>query len=499
MNLTKLTAKSSRAIKESEALSSGTNSKILVITALCVLIFICSAFAKEYLFDKAAILVRAKLVQLLEPARASGTFIQTWMVKNWTSDMWKEEFDSLQEAGMEYIVLTPSLFYDRNEITGETVVKSAYPSEMQSVTLLAGSSGAQCPDIVEKCLENASQRNMKVFLGLNFSDDWWRKRNDEEWIYSMMHDGNRVAKELWDKYHDRYKDTFYGWYWSWEVDNFYSCTLDIFKRKQKILAKAIKIHTDYFVNEGMRLPIMLSPYVNQRLGTSERFADMWEYIFKNSGLKEGDVFCPQDSVGTGGMSIGSIGKWFSAYGRAVGAVPGIRLWSDVEAFDDSDWTPATLDRVVLQMNAAQPYVSNMILFSYTHYYSPNSNQTGFHDTYMDYLENGRLESVPPGVPEGFDAWCEMNQDGEYDVLLTWDEPQDNIGVCGYKIFRNGGFIAKKQEHISGNEPKEDCLLINRFRDTEVKPGRTYTYSVQAYDFAGNLSGISSEVVIAVPK
>jgi hypothetical protein len=469
-------------------------SKTMVITAIASVIFICAVFLNRYVYNIEIPAFLQKPENISGQVEITGTFIQTWIVKNWTEEMWGKEFDSLKEAGIKYIVLSPTLFHMNDEKSGEKYIKTVYPSNIEETTMFYDSQGIRYPDVVKVCLENASKRGMKVFIGLNYSDDWWEMKNNEIWVYSMMNEGNEVADELWEMYHDKYPDAFYGWYWCWEVDNFYFSTLDIFKKMRNMLANAIKIHMEHFDENGMHLPFMISPYMNYRLGFSTSYSDMWEYVFKNSGMKAGDIFCPQDSVGAGGLKIEILGEWFDALKNAANSVPGIELWADVEAFEESDWTAATLDRVLKQMKETDPYVKEFILFTYTHYYSPETNSTGFHNTYLDYLEKGELDAFPPLKPSGLEAVLK----DERNVKLTWNAPYDDTGVCGYNLYRSGEFLVKKQNHINMEEVENYNTAVNEFLDLDLKENSIYSYSIEAYDYAGNISPRSREVFIKIP-
>ena len=61
------------------------------------------------------------------------------------------------------------------------------------------------------------------------------------------------------------------------------------------------------------------------------------------------------------------------------------------------------------------------------------------------------------------------------VILDWDPSTDNRGVVGYNIYRNG-----VQIHVVDDGSSDDT-------DRTFHAGSTYTYSVRAYDAAGNLS------------
>jgi chitodextrinase len=71
------------------------------------------------------------------------------------------------------------------------------------------------------------------------------------------------------------------------------------------------------------------------------------------------------------------------------------------------------------------------------------------------------------------------------VSVAWTASTDNVGVAGYKIFRNGKLIG-----VSGASPYTDQLVF---------PNSTYTYTVSAYDTVGNESAQSGASTIATPR
>ena len=70
------------------------------------------------------------------------------------------------------------------------------------------------------------------------------------------------------------------------------------------------------------------------------------------------------------------------------------------------------------------------------------------------------------------------------TTLTWSASTDNIGVAGYNVLRDGALLGTTA-NLS-------------YKDTGYSPGAGYTYSVEAFDLAGNISapsqpGSTSEV------
>src|SRR5207253_6911739 len=72
----------------------------------------------------------------------------------------------------------------------------------------------------------------------------------------------------------------------------------------------------------------------------------------------------------------------------------------------------------------------------------------------------------------------------HQVNLSWTKPNDNVGVTGYKVYRNGG--ANPITTINSG----DTLS---YADSGLADGQTYTYTVKAFDAATNLSQDSNEL------
>jgi hypothetical protein len=70
------------------------------------------------------------------------------------------------------------------------------------------------------------------------------------------------------------------------------------------------------------------------------------------------------------------------------------------------------------------------------------------------------------------------------INLSWTASTDNVGVIGYKIFRNNTQIT--------------TVPSNSYLDTGLTTSTTYTYSVSAYDAAGNNSSNSEIVSVNLP-
>jgi hypothetical protein len=70
------------------------------------------------------------------------------------------------------------------------------------------------------------------------------------------------------------------------------------------------------------------------------------------------------------------------------------------------------------------------------------------------------------------------------VSLTWSASSDNVGVAGYRVFRDGRLLA--------------TVTTTSYSDTGLQPATTYGYHVVAFDAAGNTSAPASASVTTPP-
>jgi hypothetical protein len=84
------------------------------------------------------------------------------------------------------------------------------------------------------------------------------------------------------------------------------------------------------------------------------------------------------------------------------------------------------------------------------------------------------DTTPPTVPTGVAAVGLSSSQ----INVTWSGANDIVGVVGYHIYRNGSQV--------GN-----ATTVLNYQDTGLNSGTTYSYTVAAYDAAGNVSAMSA--------
>ncbi len=85
------------------------------------------------------------------------------------------------------------------------------------------------------------------------------------------------------------------------------------------------------------------------------------------------------------------------------------------------------------------------------------------------------DTQAPSVPTNLNATAVSSSQ----IDLTWTASTDNVGVTGYTIFRNGSPIVPN-------------VTTTTFQDTGLASSTSYTYTVLAFDAAGNNSSQSAE-------
>lgn len=88
----------------------------------------------------------------------------------------------------------------------------------------------------------------------------------------------------------------------------------------------------------------------------------------------------------------------------------------------------------------------------------------------------------PSVPTGLAG----NAVSMTEISLTWNASTDNIGVTGYKVFRNGTQIA-------------DVTNGTSYNDTGLTQNTSYSYTVLAYDADDNASAQSAAVSVTTQR
>jgi YD repeat-containing protein len=105
---------------------------------------------------------------------------------------------------------------------------------------------------------------------------------------------------------------------------------------------------------------------------------------------------------------------------------------------------------------------------------------GNHSGYSNTAPVSTPDTVAPSTPSGLAAAAPSSNS----VNLTWTGSTDNVAVTGYKVYRGGTQIG--------------TAGATNYTDNTVVGSTAYTYTVSAYDAAGNNSAASNTAPVTTP-
>ncbi|OGY95676.1 MAG: hypothetical protein A2611_02750 [Candidatus Komeilibacteria bacterium RIFOXYD1_FULL_37_29] len=113
-------------------------------------------------------------------------------------------------------------------------------------------------------------------------------------------------------------------------------------------------------------------------------------------------------------------------------------------------------------------------YSYTvKAYDGAGNRSNFSNTASATTLATSTDNTAPSAPTNLTA----NPVSASQINLSWTTSTDNVGVTGYSIFRNNTKIAN--------------VTTNTYHNTGLTASTTYSYTIKAYDGAGNTSANSN--------
>ncbi|WNL48069.1 DUF4434 domain-containing protein [Dyella sp. BiH032] len=215
------------------------------------------------------------------------------------------------------------------------------------------------PDAILDILEQASKKNIKVYMGLGYFTDWWSctpyYANTGATIEQLTPGIDAIVSIVGGS---PYASAFAGWYFPDEPD---------FANPDDAEFAAVKAHYQQisaFVRSKFNKPLLISPYLYTPPGTQPLSAQGVASRLKTFSTDTGiDIYAVQDSVGTGAKDVGwgreqSVGDYYYYASQAIGRD---HLWSVNELFDygvtlssghGGAYLPASIQRINRQLSLA---------------------------------------------------------------------------------------------------------------------------------------------------
>ncbi len=397
-----------------------------------------------------------------------GNFMQPGTFKGYTPDKMKSHLQTMKDVGIDILILQWSF-----ENVGSQATVSYFESSFDASDK-ADSFDESGKMLLDTILQAAEEIGVKVFVGLNNNDEWWQKGVlDKAWLTAQAELGVKGARQIYDTYKAKYPNALHGWYFVYEFYN-----MDANEEMRNNAAHLLNGFLDGLTEIDDTMPMMLSPFISAIGVSAEKTGDLWTDVFAKTNFREGDIFCCQDSVGAGHITLEKLDSYYREIKRAVDSKEGLHFWANNEDFTQSSWTTAPLDRFVEQMNISSKYVEAHITFAYSHYQHPDMGKTGHHLAYKYYYENGKLPTETTfGAPEvTFEA-----PDGGVSVSINGKLANEDKSVKGFLVTKNGEEL--KMIDLSSSYGKVNISFS--LDDFNPSGSGVAQYTVCGVDYFGN--------------
>jgi len=282
-------------------------------------------------------------------------------VEHWSAKEWDNNLYLLKQAGITDHIIWQWTLDSQKKLAW-------YDTHIPGYKKIPG-----IKDPIGTCLAGAKKSGHKIWIGLNWTNDWWKYfANNLSWLENEFSISRNVSDEIWEIYGKNYGNTIAGFYFTMELDNQHFLHIELQKRMQLVYRK-----TADHIHSKTKKPVMISPFfTNAGHMKVQEWQAMWENILFAAPI---DVINMQDGCGAsndGGntthATISTLAPWFEATKCAIQKKrPTTLLWSNVETFDMDEkgrFLPAKdSNRILQQIKAVTPYVSKISSFSFIHY------------------------------------------------------------------------------------------------------------------------------------
>lgn len=397
----------------------------------------------------------------------SGTFMQPGTFAGYSVSRMKQHLSYMKEVGIDTLVLQWSFNTNGGKIN-TPFFESSFPSELKATGFNAAN--AKFMDVL---LTAAEETGVKVWIGLNDSDEWWIVGvSDRSWIEKQAKLGLAGAEQIYATYKEKYPNAFAGWYFVFEFYNM--------QANAAMLDNAADLLNRYrngLYKLSPELPMMLSPFISEYGVSPAETQNLWSQVFAKTDFRKGDIFCCQDSVGAGHITMDKLEPYFKAIKNAADTKPELSFWANNEDFTQSDWSTADLKRFVKQLEISDPYVEGHLTFAYSHYQNPDVGKTGYHEAYKAYYQTGKIPGSALSEPK---VEYEASGDGS-SVKFTISIDNASKTLMGVKVLKNGSLI--KFIDFSQNYGKEAFSVS--CTDNNLQGSGSAEYKVFGVDYCGN--------------
>ena len=320
-------------------------------------------------------------------------FVQPWLYNEMSTIQIDENFKKLKCAGVSNIIIQYVGEVEGGESTAVKFKNLWYESSLVSNT---AELNLYRPNVIDNIMNIARDNDIKVYLGLVQSDEWWDyKFTNTNWANNNANFVNQVATELYNKYKNN--PSFVGWYWSYEMftnDQNYDTQWTTMLNNNIAHLNSLEV--------GVKKPLMVSPFISKIYNqvTAVSVKESWKRLTTNVNFRNNDIIAVQDGLVISGFSVDELIKFLIAMKEGIKeAKSDVKFWINVENFDltdDDKYVASSLSRYKTRLKIASKLAENIVTFSYSHYYLTTHETDKEYRAYLKSVTGN--EYFPIGVP-----------------------------------------------------------------------------------------------------
>jgi hypothetical protein len=271
----------------------------------------------------------------------TGSFIDFFGKNEWSQQEWENQFQEMKDIGMTTAIIQ---FISYGDIT--------WFNSANNFT------GIKYPDALSKLLAAANNKQMDIFIGLYFNEEYWKNQTNVDWLRLHADRCIYIAEELNAQFG---KDpAFKGWYVPHEPEPnaYHSKELTASLNENLINRISDRLHS------FDAKPVSIAAFFNSELTTPAQLKEFMAELCK-SNLQ---IIMLQDGVGVNHVTTDQVGMYYREADRGLYENTNYKgeFWTDLETFSFEPQGPVTIERIKkqLQEELSVPHITKAVSFQY---------------------------------------------------------------------------------------------------------------------------------------
>jgi Domain of unknown function (DUF4434) len=271
----------------------------------------------------------------------TGSFIDFIGKSDWSQQEWESQFQEMKDIGMNTAIIQFISYGDTTWFnSANNFTKIKYPNALP------------------KLLAAANNKQMNIFIGLYFDEEYWKNQTNVDWLRLNADRCISIAEELNARFGKN--PAFKGWYIPHEPEpNAYH---------SKELTASLKDNLINLISDKLHSfdakPVSIAAFFNSELTSPTQLKDFMTELCK-SNLQ---IIMLQDGIGVNHVSLDQVGLYYSEadYGLYENTNYKGEFWTDLETFSFAPQGPVTIDRIKKQLQAelSVSHITKAVTFQY---------------------------------------------------------------------------------------------------------------------------------------